>query len=121
MNKTVITSISIVTIGIIIIFFITVRAFEQSSVQIAKSFEMTFTQVSADMSRSFENTSLGAIRAFEESAKSIEKISLKTETRDRFTICIDTVMSKSIDAGKPISASEAKDICMQVDRINGEL
>ena len=54
-----------------------------------------------------------------------EKISLakekavisRSEIRDRFTVCIDTVMHKSIESNKPISAGEAKDICSQVKKV----
>ena len=37
--------------------------------------------------------------------------SSKTETRDRVTVCIDTVMMRSNEANKPISAKEAREIC----------
>ena len=35
----------------------------------------------------------------------------KIETRDRVTVCIDTIMTKSIEAKKPIDAKVAKEIC----------
>ena len=35
----------------------------------------------------------------------------KTETRDRKTVCMDTIMTKSIEAKKPIDAKVAKEIC----------
>ena len=35
----------------------------------------------------------------------------KTETRDRLTVCIDTVMTKSIEAKQPINAKDAREIC----------
>ena len=38
------------------------------------------------------------------------------ETRDRFTVCIQTVMSESRQSGKPIDANSAKDICLHVDK-----
>ena len=43
--------------------------------------------------------------------------SLRTEIRDRFTVCIQTVMSEARQSGKPIEASEAKDICVQVEKV----
>ncbi|MFT4967100.1 MAG: hypothetical protein ACI9CD_000095 [Candidatus Deianiraeaceae bacterium] len=35
----------------------------------------------------------------------------KTETRDRLTVCIDTVMSRAIEGNKPIEAENARHIC----------
>ncbi len=35
----------------------------------------------------------------------------RDESRDRLTICLDTVMTKSIESNKAISAKEAKEIC----------
>ena len=35
----------------------------------------------------------------------------KIETRDRVTVCIDTVMTKSIEANQPIDAKSAREIC----------
>jgi hypothetical protein len=39
------------------------------------------------------------------------EIAKKTETRDRLTVCIDTVMTKSIQANKPIDAKTAREVC----------
>ena len=47
-----------------------------------------------------------------EGIKSQERIQLETETRDRFTVCVQTVMSEARQSGKPVSANEAKDICV---------
>ena len=47
----------------------------------------------------------------------IKAIRLEIRPMDRFTTCIDTVMTKSKENGKPISASEAKDICVQVEKV----
>ena len=44
------------------------------------------------------------------------RITLKTETRDRFTVCMQTVMSEARQGGKPIDATEAKGICSSVEK-----
>ena len=52
-----------------------------------------------------------------------ERIEIKLGTRvesipmDRFTVCMQTVMSEARQSGKPISASEAKDICAPVEKV----
>ena len=38
-------------------------------------------------------------------------IKTNIETRDRLTVCIDTVMTKSIEAKQPIDVRSAKEIC----------
>ena len=43
--------------------------------------------------------------------KNISQAQTKTETRDRLTVCIDTVMTKSIEAKQPINAKDAREIC----------
>ena len=77
MNKTVIASISIVTIGISFMFFN------------YNTKEITLKTTSVSQSRPM----------------------------DRFTTCLDTVMTKSIEANKPISAEDAKNICLNVEKI----
>ena len=39
------------------------------------------------------------------------------ETRDRFTVCMQTVMSEARQSGKPIDATEAKGICSSVEKV----
>ena len=71
MNKTIIASVSIVTVGLMYVAYLYIW---------------------------YLNSNLN-------------KIENKTETKDRLTVCLDIVMKRSIEANKPISAIEAKNIC----------
>ena len=47
----------------------------------------------------------------------VTKREAKAIPMDKFTTCIDVVISKSIEAGKPIDANEAKNICVRVEKV----
>ena len=67
-------------------------------------------------------TCLTFLTAFTIDAYKRIRITLKTETsnsnetRDRFTVCMQTVMSEARQSGKPIDATEAKGICSSVEK-----
>ena len=83
MNKTVITVTSIITFGFLLISHWLIQSRER------------VVQIQSEMQ-----------------SKTITQNKTETETRDRFTVCVQTVMSEARQSGKPVSANEAKDICV---------
>jgi hypothetical protein len=82
MNKTVITTTSIISVAFLISFYIYTSSKERVEIQLST----------------------------ERMAASSMTLSEQTQ-KDRLTVCIETIMKKSIESGKPIDAEKARSIC----------